>query len=318
MHGRSLKPKTSHLEREIAPRFGFTLVELLVVIAIIGILVALLLPAIQAAREAARRTQCQNNLKQLGVAIQSHLDTHKAFPMGRNKTDQKAVSWAYYLLPYLEETAIYNSWVPTATADDDQNKATMRTPVETYACPSRRRAAADRNFDNNDKPPRVLGVASLIDYAANAGLDVYTGVPSKDESANEFGGYSRLDSGPIFSGSRISARQVEDGLSKTLAIAEKHMPPVPANTAPEMEHYVVGDTAAISGDDPFTTFRCTKNGMASNADDTDKSKFGSPHPGVVQSIFLDCHVRGLQSDIDKTVLQALSTIGGGETVGDGE
>jgi prepilin-type N-terminal cleavage/methylation domain-containing protein len=318
MHGRSLKPKTSHLEREIAPRFGFTLVELLVVIAIIGILVSLLLPAIQAAREAARRTQCQNNLKQIGVAIQSHLDTHKAFPMGRNKTDQKAVSWAYYLLPFMEENTIYSSWVSTATADDPQNTATMRTPVQVYACPSRRRAAADRNFDNNDQPPKVLGVASLIDYAANAGLDVYTGVPSKDESAKEFGAYSRADSGPIFSGSHISARHVEDGLSKTIAIAEKHMPPVPANTAPEMEHYAIGDTAAISGDDPFTTFRCTKNGMASNADDTDKSKFGSPHPGMVQSIFLDCHVRGLRSDIDTAVLQALSTIGGGEMVADSE
>jgi prepilin-type N-terminal cleavage/methylation domain-containing protein len=318
MHSHSSKLQTSYVEREIAPRFGFTLVELLVVIAIIGILVALLLPAIQAAREAARRTQCQNNLKQIGLAIQSHLDTHKAFPMGRNRADQLAVSWAYYLLPYMEETSIYNSWVPSATADDDKNKATMRTPVETYACPSRRRAAADRNFDNNDQPPKVLGVASLIDYAANAGLDVYTGVPSRDESATDFGGYSRADAGPIFSGSRISARQVEDGLSKTLAIAEKHMPPVPPNTAPEMEHYAVGDTAAISGDDPFTTFRCTKNGMANNADDTDKSKFGGPHPGVAQSIFLDCHVRGLRSDIDKAVLQALSTIGGGETVADGD
>lgn len=297
---------------------GFTLVELLVVIAIIGILVALLLPAIQAAREAARRSQCQNNLKQIGLALQSHLDTHKAFPMGRNKANQFAVSWAYYLLPYLEETAIYNSWDPKVTADDDKNSATMRTPIETYACPSRRPAAADRNFDNNDQPPKVLGVASLADYAANAGLDVYTGVPSRDESAIDFGGYNRTDSGPIFSGSHISARQVEDGLSKTLAIAEKHLPPVPPGTAPEMEHYAIGDTAAISGDDPFATFRCTKNGLANGPDDSDKSKFGSAHAGLVQAIFLDGHVRGLRADISLPVLQALSTIGGGETVADEE
>ena len=131
---------------------GFTLVEVLVVIAIIGILVALLLPAIQAAREASRRTQCQNNLKQIGLAIQSHHDAHKAFPMGRNQWDQKAVSWAFFLLPYLEETTLYNSWNPKMEVNDTSNDATMRTPIETYACPSRRQAAADRNFDNNDSP----------------------------------------------------------------------------------------------------------------------------------------------------------------------
>ena len=137
------------------PAAGFTLVEVLVVIAIIGILVAFLLPAIQAAREAARRTQCQNNLKQIGLAVQSHHDTRKAFPMGRNRFDQFAVSWAFFLLPYMEETAVYNSWDSKARVDDPTNKHAMRTPIDTYACPSRRSAAADRNFDNNDAPPVV-------------------------------------------------------------------------------------------------------------------------------------------------------------------
>src|SRR3954449_906745 len=107
---------------------GFTLVEVLVVIAIIGILVAFLLPAIQAAREAARRNQCQNNLKQIGVAIQNHHDTRKVFPMGRNGIDQMAVSWAFFLLPYMEETAVYNSWDSKARVDDDKNANAMRTP----------------------------------------------------------------------------------------------------------------------------------------------------------------------------------------------
>ena len=134
-------------------RAGFTLVELLVVIAIIGVLVALLLPAIQAARESARRTECQNHLKQIGLAIQTYHDTQKAFPMGRDRTDQLGVSWAFRLLPQIEESAIYASRDKTKRVDDAANDAAMRTPIQVYACPSRRPAAADRNFDNNDTPP---------------------------------------------------------------------------------------------------------------------------------------------------------------------
>ena len=141
-------------------RAGFTLVELLVVIAIIGILIALLLPAIQAARESARRNECQNHLKQIGLAIQNYHDTQKAFPMGRERTDQFGVSWAFRLLPQMEEAAIYASRDKTKRVDDAANDAAMRTPIQVYACPSRRPAAADRNFDNNDTPPLPDGAGS--------------------------------------------------------------------------------------------------------------------------------------------------------------
>jgi prepilin-type N-terminal cleavage/methylation domain-containing protein len=90
-------------------RRGFTLVELLVVIAIIGILVALLLPAIQAAREAARRTQCANNLKQLGVAIHNFHGVNNNFPVGAHDDDNDAYAWGAYLLPYLEQQPLYDT-----------------------------------------------------------------------------------------------------------------------------------------------------------------------------------------------------------------
>jgi prepilin-type N-terminal cleavage/methylation domain-containing protein/prepilin-type processing-associated H-X9-DG protein len=301
--------------------FGFTLVELLVVIAIIGLLIALLLPAIQAARESARRTQCQNNLKQIAVAVQSYHDTKKQFPMGRNRIDQKAVSWAYFLLPQIEEIAVYSAYDRNATVDDLANAKTMRTPIETYACPTRRRAEANRNFDNNDSPPppEDMGVASLGDYAANAGLQYDTGMLGGDNGdITIFGQYHRAEAGPIFSGSRISARQVSDGLSKTLAIGERHIPPVPANTSPEMEHYAIGDTAFIAGDNPHTTFRGSEKGLATGRDDPDKTKFGSEHPSVVQFAYLDGHVEALDKSISVDTLKALSTIGGDEVVPEGE
>jgi hypothetical protein len=239
--------------------------------------------------------------------------------MGRNRIDQFAVSWAFFLLPYMEETAVYNSWDSKAMVYDLKNKDAMRTPIETYACPSRRRAAADRNFDNNNAPPpaAAVGVATLADYSANAGIKLLTGLVGPDENAAVFGGYSRLEAGPIFSGSHISARQVEDGLSKTMAIGERHLPPVPANTPPDMEDYAIGDTASIAGDTPHTTFRCAEDGLAAGPEDKDRNKFGSAHAaGLVQCVFLDGHVRGLRPDIAVAVLKALSTIGGGESLPD--
>src|SRR6478752_9668219 len=97
---------------------GFTLIELLVVIAIIGILVALLLPAIQAAREAARRAQCQNHLKNIGLALQNYHSATNHFPKGFVSTGAGAIeawAWSTYLLPYIEEQAIYDQLRPADT-----------------------------------------------------------------------------------------------------------------------------------------------------------------------------------------------------------
>src|ERR1700752_5354180 len=176
---------------------GFTLVELLVVIAIIGILIALLLPAIQAAREAARRNQCQNNLKQLGIAIQMHHDARGHFPVGRDGTKQQSVSWAHFILPYLEETAVYDAFNKSLRVYDPGNARAMRIPIEVYACPSRRRAAADRNFDDDDGPPPVLAAATLGDYAGNAGEEEDTGMEDMPDSFVPIN-VDKTEAGPIF------------------------------------------------------------------------------------------------------------------------
>ena len=123
-------------------RHGFTLVELLVVVAIIGTLVGLLLPAVQSAREAGRRLSCGNNLKQVGLGIVSYEVARKVYPSGRDARDPTGVSWAFRLLPYVEQSQIYTAFNKTARVDDDINSVAMRSPVATFYCPSRRAPAA--------------------------------------------------------------------------------------------------------------------------------------------------------------------------------
>jgi prepilin-type N-terminal cleavage/methylation domain-containing protein/prepilin-type processing-associated H-X9-DG protein len=149
---------------------GFTLVELLVVIAIIGILVALLLPAIQAAREAARRIQCKDNLKNIGLAIHNHVDSLKVFPTGGQRyvdigawdvsnniengkplgPDRQGICWGYQILPYMEETATHS----VLTQEDLQ-----KIVVNIFACPSRRLPGTHPNI-------RDGRLVSVLDYAA--------------------------------------------------------------------------------------------------------------------------------------------------------
>ncbi len=141
---------------------GFTLVELLVVIAIIGILIALLLPAVQAAREAARRMSCTNKMKQIALALHNYHDTNKAFPYGHihrgnhdgnpnNGRGGNGFGWAWSILPFLEQEALFeqfDSRWPITDSSNSNNLQLMQTPLEAYACPS------DDKPDNWNDGPR--------------------------------------------------------------------------------------------------------------------------------------------------------------------
>ena len=282
---------------------GFTLVELLVVIAIIGTLVGLLLPAVQTAREAGRRLSCSNNLKQLGLGIANYEQARKIFPSGRDTKDPYGVSWAFRLLPYVEQSQIYAAYDKTARVDDDKNSTAMRTPVATFFCASRRSPAADRNFDNNDQPPLKKGVAAGGDYAANAGSYYNFGVSGTP--------FDPKQSGPIYSYSAVQARQVSDGLSKTFAGGERHIPKTTQSASPDMVQHDQGDTAMFAADTPLTLFRDTVRGIADGPDDRNPRKYGSMHPAVTNFVFLDGHVEAIENGTDLTVLRWYCTVGDG-------
>ena len=286
----------------IRRRHAFTLVELLVVIAIIGILVSLLLPAVNAAREAARRTQCKNHLKQVGLAIENYHGARSQYPQGRNSKDPMGVSWAFRLLPYMEEQPIYDAYDEAFRVDDDQNAMAMRSPVATYYCPSRRQPAADRNFDNNNAAPVVLGAAAGGDFAANPGTYF-----NFDETED----VDRRRAGPIYTFSEVKARQVTDGLSKTFAVGERHIPRPDPEVAPEFVDLQQGDCAFFAADTPWGIFADTRRGLADGRNDNGRSKYGSEHPGVVQFAFLDGHVDALGVDTDFEILNWYSAIGDG-------
>ena len=288
------------------PLHGFTLVELLVVIAIIGVLIGLLLPAVQSAREAARRVSCNNHLKQIGLAVSLTEDTSKVYPSGRLTRDPFDVSWAFRILPMMEEQAIFDARNPDDTVPcwDESNATAMRTPVSTFFCPSHRSPSADRNFDNNNNPPVVTNAAAGGDYSAVAGTYF-------NYSPSENGGIDPKQAGAIHTFSKVRISQVSDGLSKTFVVGERHFPPPDSSVPANMVHYQQGDTSHFASDTPHTLFRDTVRGLADGVQDTSNRKFGSRHPGITQFVFLDGHVEAISNYADIDVLRWYCAIGDG-------
>jgi prepilin-type N-terminal cleavage/methylation domain-containing protein len=195
-----------------SPRRGFTLIELLVVIAIIAILIALLLPAVQQAREAARRTQCKNNLKQLGLALHNYLDTHSAFPpsgcINTNSASQQPWSAQAFILPFLDGGTIYSKidfslgyhHVNNTSAYPPFGPAATRVPV--LLCPS----------DVNDRA-RLTSAGTAEHYPLNYAVNV--GRYFVFNPANQMNG-----GGAFAPNARLSTRDMTDGTSNTLGMAE--------------------------------------------------------------------------------------------------
>ncbi|NLS94191.1 MAG: DUF1559 domain-containing protein [Planctomycetaceae bacterium] len=187
-------------------RSAFTLVELLVVIAIIGVLIALLLPAVQAAREAARRMQCKNHLKQIGLAILNYESVHRVLPMP--KTEDPDHNLLTFLLPYLEQQAIYDRYDWNTNWSSTKNRPARENEIATFLCPT---APADRTCGNRRYFATDYATCENIDRSISRPL-VAAGVIS--DRGNWYNLFQPFGEGP----STVAA--VRDGLSNTFMLFE--------------------------------------------------------------------------------------------------
>ncbi len=285
---------------------GFTLIELLVVIAIIAVLVSLLLPAVQQAREAARKTQCRNNLKQLGLAIHSYHDSHLVLPgteVGGTGTLSKASAFLA-ILPYIDQSPMYNLYNFSLGNSDPANQPVVSQRLPAFLCPSAviRRAVPTTGCDANDRAPGTyaFSTGSTDPYGVNNGVIV-----------NKLTGKTRI-------------ADILDGTSTTLLAGESAWnfpdylwgaaPATPCNGQQRWGFSYWASpyplATAFSTMPPF-------NPKRTDGDTMRLSHFRSDHQdGTVCFVMCDGSVRFITQSIDQTILDALATRAGGEKIGE--
>jgi prepilin-type N-terminal cleavage/methylation domain-containing protein len=318
------------MSRLRAGRKAFTLVELLVVIAIIGILVALLLPAVQAAREAARRTQCANNSKQIGIGLHNYHDTFKIFPTGvlrraggtgdfpnDGNLAGLGLNWAALILPFIEQGNLYDKINFTADWQDTSNAFIYGSTIPGYICPSD--PGSNQLFNN------AWGRGN---YGANLGRQannrwVY-------QSGNWGNGNTSLKGVMGFQGSATMAA-LTDGTSNTVAVWEIRSGLVstdPRGTWGVGRHGSslvggcdeVGDCHGIN--DKTTNGEDIKNcdpnalRMPCHANGDGQSAPRSLHPGGVHALLGDASTRFVSQTINFNTLRSINSASGGETIAD--
>ncbi len=324
--------------RRSAPRHGFTLVELLVVIAIIGVLVALLLPAVQAAREAARRTQCKNNLKNIGLAIVNFHDVKDRLPHSRKPFDFQ--TWAAELWPFIEAGNLAAQWDPTQSYYGQRDD--IRTAQQSvYLCPTRRSPPAvsvSGDTDNgshalSDNVPGALSDYGCVigdplfesDSAVFAGSRIVEGPNGPFRFADSVGVVAKQVVAGVTDLSKIPFRvkvtltKITDGTTHTAFVGEKHIP-----VGDWFGVGIMNDSSIYNPDYRKVVGRVggfnrplanPTDGSLGGADFNPwENNFGSWHPGVCLFAFGDGSVRPLDNSINEGVLGYLCNISDGNVI----
>ncbi len=319
-------------------RSGFTLVELLVVIAIIGVLVALLLPAIQSAREAARRTQCLNNVKQLSIALFNYEDAFKVFPMATRRDynspaswNSNQASWIARILPFMEEQPLYDriDWI-IAPGNEGDNVAVMRTVLPNLLCPSDETMREQGSYDGYGGPDTLL--AANTNYVVCVGSNDEVSYEYTENAGNGWNGVYGINSQ-----TRIS--KIADGTSKTMAVSECTIQdPIVyyygsstyyqclAGTAPPVQRHDDAEPrgwswffAQVMQAWSFNTILAPNDFLTTNHEcqfysDTAVVAARSRHPGGVNVAMVDGSIAFVLDEIDILVWQAQSTKKRGELI----
>lgn len=299
---------------------GFTLIELLVVIAIIGLLIALLLPAIQASRESARRTQCLSNLKQIGLALHSYADQHLRLPPASTCAVDVGVwnyqadptvhlhSWAGLILPFVEEASLGGMVNFRVSALAPANRPAAATIVSIFRCPS---------FDGYDysRAPKYLKLSShfaIRNYVALGATDV-----GKLWGPDDHG--RRRPDGSIYCQSETRLKDISDGLSNTVLIAETREQDVAVwidgtAAAAVGRRFVIDRVPSYGGGETSLNF-APYFAWGDTVDSID-CQYGpsSMHPGVVGHLLADGSARFVVDTIDPSLYDALITRAGGEVI----
>jgi len=299
-------------------RRAFTLVELLVVIAIIGVLVALLLPAVQAAREAARRMSCSNNLKQIGLALQNYHDTLLAFPYGgtdgakRSTPAMNDISWHVRILPFIEQNAIYEKVNWALPYNNAANTPIMHFQVKGYFCPSQSvvRSGSSGEKDASQGLPgfttHYYGVNGPQGTNTITG-QTYTNHPNTSSGHGDIAGDGVLNT---YEASNMSA--VTDGTSNTYLAGEISFQKAcqPANAHSLRVWTRGGGSSNTTSATKNVEFAINSTPYTSgNFNDV---SFGSQHPGGALFGLVDGSVRMMSANVDMSIYKAMASRSGGE------